>query len=86
MNAEQFTMWLHGFFEISESEELSKKQVQIIKDHLDLLFCKETPDRSEILIETIEKMRETPMINSSEPGAYNWLKYPYEAGPRQVLC
>jgi hypothetical protein len=46
MTPEQFIYWQKGFFEISESNILSEKQVQIIKDHLDLCFNKVTPDRS----------------------------------------
>lgn len=46
MNTNDFALWLHGFFEISESNALTEKQVQIIKDHLDLCFNKVTPDRS----------------------------------------
>lgn len=46
MNAEQFTVWLHGFFEISGAKTLNEKQVQIVKDHLALLFDKVTPDRN----------------------------------------
>jgi hypothetical protein len=46
MNEREFVLWLHGFFEISEAKELSEKQVQIIKDHLNLFFKKQTPDRS----------------------------------------
>ena len=34
MNAEQFTFWLRGFFELSESSILTEKQIQIIKDNL----------------------------------------------------
>lgn len=45
MNSEQFTYWLKGFFEISDTNNLSAKQVQIIRDHLDLVFNKVTPDR-----------------------------------------
>ena len=45
MTPEQFIYWQKGFFEISESNSLSEKQVQIIKDHLDLCFNKVTPDR-----------------------------------------
>lgn len=45
MNSEQFTYWLKGFFEISDTNNLSEKQVQIIRDHLDLVFNKVTPDR-----------------------------------------
>ena len=46
MTANDYIFWLHGFFEISESNTLSEKQVQVIKDHLDLCFSKVTPDRS----------------------------------------
>lgn len=45
MNYEQFAIWLHGFLEISNAEEINKEQTQIIKDHLALLFDKKTPDR-----------------------------------------
>ena len=45
MSPEQFTYWLKGFFEISDTNNLSEKQVQIIRDHLDLVFNKVTPDR-----------------------------------------
>jgi hypothetical protein len=41
---DQFVYWLNGFFELSEAKELSEKQVQIIKDHLKLVFEKVTPD------------------------------------------
>jgi hypothetical protein len=46
MTTEQFTIWLQGFFELSEEKKLSEKQVTIIKDHLALVFEKVTPDRS----------------------------------------
>jgi len=46
MNYEQFAIWLHGFLEISNAETLSKEEIQIIKDHLALLFEKKTPDHS----------------------------------------
>jgi len=47
MTSEQFTYWLQGYFEISDSKMLSSRQTQIIKDHLDLVFNKVTPDRKE---------------------------------------
>lgn len=45
MNSEIFVYWLKGFFEISNNpdQQISAQQVQIIKDHLDLVFKKETP-------------------------------------------
>lgn len=46
MSPEQYTYWLKGYFEISDSNNLSPRKVQIIRDHLDLVFNKVTPDRS----------------------------------------
>jgi len=46
MSPEQFTFWLNGFFEISDTNNLSEKQVQIIRDHLNLVFNKVTPKSS----------------------------------------
>lgn len=45
MDAVNFTYWLQGFFEVSDAKKLDEKQVQIIKDHLDLVFNKLTPNR-----------------------------------------
>jgi len=47
MSPEQFTYWLKGFFEISDTNNLSEKQVQIIRDHLNLVFNKVTPERKD---------------------------------------
>lgn len=43
MTPENFCYWLQGYFEISSSDMIGKTQKQIIKDHLDLVFKKETP-------------------------------------------
>lgn len=47
MTPETFTYWLKGYFEISDSNCLSDNQVQIIRDHLDLVFAKVTPERND---------------------------------------
>lgn len=49
MNERDFCYWLKGYFELSEnsewaSAELTSKQQKIIKDHLDLVFKKVTPN------------------------------------------
>lgn len=44
MTTEQFTYWLQGFFEIQGAQEVTPTQVQIIKDHLALVFNKVTPN------------------------------------------
>lgn len=45
MTAEQFTYWLQGYFEINDPEHISPMKTKIIKDHLALVFKKETPVR-----------------------------------------
>jgi hypothetical protein len=45
MTSENFTYWLIGYFEISGATHLSEAQTQVVKDHLDLVFQKVTPDR-----------------------------------------
>jgi hypothetical protein len=45
MTTEQFTYWLKGFMELNETTTLTEKQYQIVKDHLDLVFDKKTPNR-----------------------------------------
>lgn len=42
MNELNFAYWLQGFFELSGSESLNEDQVKIIKEHLALVFKKET--------------------------------------------
>lgn len=43
MSPENFCFWLQGYFELG-GENLSPQQVQIIKDHLALVFNKVTPN------------------------------------------
>lgn len=33
-----FAYWLQGFFEISNANTMSKEQVQIVRNHLDMCF------------------------------------------------
>jgi hypothetical protein len=41
-----FVYFLQGFLEISNASTLDAHEVDVIKDHLKLVFQKETPDRS----------------------------------------
>lgn len=70
MSPESFTYWLRGYFEISDSNNLSPQQVQIIRDHLALVFKKVTPDRN---------------ILSDKRGEVDWgeLRKALDDGPRQ---
>lgn len=65
MTPEQFTYWLQGFMEISNPTTLDETQIQIIKDHLALVFDKQTPDR--ISIPPLAPMPTTPYPIWQEP-------------------
>ena len=38
MNTIDFCFWLQGFFEVTEATEVTPKQVEMIKNHLNLVF------------------------------------------------
>ena len=38
MNMQDFCYWLQGFFEINDSNQLTPKQVDVIREHLNLVF------------------------------------------------
>jgi hypothetical protein len=38
MNTIDFCYWLQGYFEVSGDTEISSEKVEIIKNHLDLVF------------------------------------------------
>lgn len=46
MNEREFCYWLQGLFEVGGVKALDETQVQIVKDHLALVFKKVTADRS----------------------------------------
>lgn len=50
MTPENFCYWLQGFFEISKATEMTDLQVEEIKNHLQLVFKKETPDLNELIL------------------------------------
>ena len=43
MKPEQCAYWLQGFFELSNATQLNEQETMIIKDHLKLVFDKQTP-------------------------------------------
>lgn len=45
MTPENFCYWLQGCLEISNPRSLNELETQIVKDHLSLVFKKETPNR-----------------------------------------
>lgn len=47
MTPSDYCWWLRGFCELSGLKSLNEKQFKMLKDHLDLVFTKITPDRDE---------------------------------------
>jgi hypothetical protein len=71
MTTEQFVYWLQGFMEMADPKELNKTQTQQIKDHLKLVFDKQTPDRD---------LQYIPSPN------YQWLPDPIAPGAPTIIC
>lgn len=38
MTSRDFVYWFQGFLEVSEAKEINENQVQVIKNHLNLVF------------------------------------------------
>jgi hypothetical protein len=76
MTTEQFTYWLQGFMEVANPTTLDEKQTQIIKDHLALVFDKQTPDRT--FIPPLTPIPTMPYPNQIEP---DWW-----GGKNRVIC
>jgi hypothetical protein len=69
MESTEFCFWLHGFFELSKSDKLTQtqvKQVKQIKDHLDLVFTKVTPDRDDEYV-TLKSGKKAKKIKMKMP-------------------
>ncbi len=45
MTPENFCYWLQGHLELTDTKDLDSNQVDMIKDHLKLVFNKVTPNR-----------------------------------------
>ena len=43
MTPENFCYWLQGYVELSNCQNLTPEQIQMIRDHLQLVFKRETP-------------------------------------------
>lgn len=48
MTPENFVYWLQGYMEIHSPATLGEDQVKIIRDHLNLVLEKKTPNRNTI--------------------------------------
>lgn len=59
MTERDFIYWLNGFLELANPNTLNSTQVQIIKDHINLVMKKETPDRIHPLRKSDDEKRES---------------------------
>ena len=96
MTPEQFCYWLQGFAEMNqESASITDQQWLIIKDHLQTVFTKVTPDRkveppsvdqADKIIKRIREMQEKDPVtipyNPQVPRP--WVDHPYQ--PMPIWC
>ena len=85
MTAEQFAYWLQGFMEVGQPRELNHNQIQVIKDHLKLVFDKKTPDRDLHGTESIGVPNSTRPI-SPYISPNDWSINPKPYNPYQITC
>jgi hypothetical protein len=67
MQSEQFCFWLMGFLEIAEPETLNSKQLQQVRNHLNLVFFHEIDP----------KLNKTPEIKTALDNIHKG-KIPYD--------
>lgn len=72
MTEKSFCYWLNGFFELSETDKLSEKQVMMIKEHLALVFNKVTTgqcnvDDQSFLMDLSKSSRTSDMVCGTYP-------------------
>ncbi len=70
MTPENFVYWLQGFLEVGNPVTINKEQLRIIRDHLSLVFKKETPDRNQYTINDLDKMTEEKFVPFERSPAY----------------
>jgi len=58
MESKSFIYWLQGFFELSETNTLTEKQTQIIKNHLKLVFMYEIDPSYSEDVEVLNNMQD----------------------------
>jgi len=80
MTAEQFVYWLQGFMEVADPARLGERETQMIKDHLKLVFDKQTPDRN-ITVPVTQPSAPTPTMPYPK-----WQEPHWQPNPYQITC
>lgn len=70
MTPENFCYWLQGFFEISGTTELTKEQVVMIEEHLQLIFNKQTKKSVKDLVVAPEDLKPMPFVKHPHETRY----------------
>jgi len=86
MTAEQFTYWLQGYFEINDPDRISPMETKIIKDHLALVFKKETPNRTVTVPDDTSIWRGPHISPSPAQPPYTTSPYPDWINKPTVYC
>lgn len=86
MSPETFTYWLQGFVEIANTDTISEKQWQIIKDHLKLVFDKKTPDRTQEELNYISRVTSPSTPLPTDYKKLSDLTGPFLKTPYVVTC
>ena len=83
MTPRDFCYWLQGFFEINNPMTIDPIELDIIKDHLKLVFRKETPDRfNGVLLNDVKEFDVEAYLKSKKleikplSGEYTYVEYP----------
>ena len=84
MTPENFCYWLQGFFEISGTTELTKEQVAMIEEHLQLVFNKQTGKKKEI--EPMPIPRKEPESYCSQGNIFNGLTEEEMKNDPTLIC
>jgi hypothetical protein len=70
MTPDNFCYWLQGYFEISGNTELTQIQAQDIKNHLQLVFRKETPNLRGETVTPYNNVQSGPPNSTGDPRIY----------------
>lgn len=85
MDPLQFCYWLKGVFELSKIECFDEQQTKLIKEHLDLVFTKQTsPDISNIKID-FDCLKENQPL-AFDPNTTPALDSPFYWGGHKKYC
>lgn len=83
MSPENFCYWLQGWFELSNANDITIRQTEIIKDHLNLVFGKKTPIRKEPTYCSLNKLPNEEIVNGQ---MFNILYTGHTGVTAQPLC